>query len=101
MHNPDVLSQAGQRATAGMSQILLKQAKQASPGMMLCGVCPVGRLCHCEVVHASDVLDDAVAGVVPDVHAKGEVRLGFHGQVPLDLSWPRCYFLPLRWCSTS
>jgi hypothetical protein len=26
------------------------------------------------------VLDDAVASLVPDVHAKGEVRLGLHGQ---------------------
>jgi hypothetical protein len=33
--------------------------------------------------HAGDVLDDAVACVVPDVHAKGEVRLDFHGQVRL------------------
>jgi hypothetical protein len=36
----------------------------------------------------ADVLDDAVACIVPDVHAEGEVRLGFHGQAPLDLSWP-------------
>jgi hypothetical protein len=32
--------------------------------------------------------DDAVASVVPDVHAESEVRLGFHGQVRLDSSWP-------------
>ena len=38
------------------------------------------------------MLNDAVAAVVPDIHAESEVRLGFHGQVPLDLSWPRCYF---------
>ena len=47
-----------------------------------------------EVVHASDVLDDAVAYVVPDVHAEGEVRLGFHGQAPLDLSWPAGIYTP-------
>jgi hypothetical protein len=40
---------------------------------------PVGRLCHLEVVHASDVLDDAVACVVPDVHADGEVVSVFIG----------------------
>jgi hypothetical protein len=34
-----------------------------------------------EVGNARDVLDDAVACVVPDVHAEGEMRLGFHGQV--------------------
>ena len=53
---------------------------------------PVGRFRHLEVIHASDVLDDAVACVVPNIDAKGEVGLGFHGQVRLDLSWPRCYF---------
>ena len=42
--------------------------------------CPVGRLCHLEVVHAGDVFDDAVACVVPDVHAKGEVCLGLQGK---------------------
>jgi hypothetical protein len=46
--------------------------------------CPVGRLGHLEVVYASDMLDDAVAGVVPDVHAEGEARLGLHRQVRLD-----------------
>src|SRR5260221_13913833 len=34
---------------------------------------PVGCLCHLEVVDAGDVLPDAVAGVVPDLHAEGEV----------------------------
>jgi hypothetical protein len=32
--------------------------------------CPVGRHRHLEVVHASDLLNDAVAGLVPDVHTK-------------------------------
>src|SRR5262245_275375 len=50
--------------------------------------CPVSCLRHLEIVNASDVLDDAVATVIPDVHAEGEMRLGFHGQVPLDSSWP-------------
>src|SRR5262249_17857893 len=40
--------------------------------------CPVSRLCHLEIVHARDVLDDAVAGVVPDVYAEDEVGLGLH-----------------------
>ena len=35
--------------------------------------CPVGRLGHLEVVYASDVLDDAVASVVPNIDAEGEV----------------------------
>src|SRR5258708_28563650 len=49
---------------------------------------PVGRHRHLKVVHAGDVLNDAAAGVVPDVHAEGEVRLGFHGQARLDSPWP-------------
>jgi hypothetical protein len=32
------------------------------------------------IIHASNVFDDAVASLVPDVHAEGEVRLGLHGQ---------------------
>jgi hypothetical protein len=39
-------------------------------------------LCHLEVIHASDMLND------------GEVRLGFHGQVRLDLSWPGAIYIP-------
>jgi hypothetical protein len=31
--------------------------------------CPVGRLCHLEVVHTSDVLDDAHPGIVPNIDA--------------------------------
>jgi bifunctional non-homologous end joining protein LigD len=50
--------------------------------------CPVGRFSHLEVIHASNVLDDAVASLVPDVHAEGEVRLGLHGQARLDSPWP-------------
>jgi len=34
--------------------------------------------------------------VVPDVHAEGEVRLGFHGQVRLDLSWRYLYPMLVR-----
>jgi hypothetical protein len=49
---------------------------------------PVGRFSHLEVIHASNVLDDAGAGLVPDVHAEGEVRLGLHGQARLDSPWP-------------
>jgi hypothetical protein len=46
--------------------------------------CPVGRFSYLEVIHASNVLDDAGAGLVPDVHAEGEVRLGLNGQARLD-----------------
>jgi hypothetical protein len=40
------------------------------------------------------VLDDAVASVVPDVHAEGEVRFGFHGQARLDSPWPVDIYTP-------
>jgi hypothetical protein len=40
----------------------------------------VCRLSHLEIVDASDVFDDAPSGVVPDVHAKGEVCLGLQGK---------------------
>jgi ATP-dependent DNA ligase len=41
------------------------------------------------------MLDDAVAASVPNVHAEGEVGLGLHGQVPLDLSWPAAVYSPM------
>jgi ATP-dependent DNA ligase len=47
------------------------------------------------VVDAGDVLDDAHAGVVPNIHAKSEVGLGFHGQVRLDSSWPAAIYTPM------
>jgi hypothetical protein len=37
----------------------------------------------------------AVAGVVPDVHAESKIRLGFHGQVRLDSSWPVGIYTPM------
>jgi len=37
------------------------------------------------------MLDDTVGVGVPDVHAEGEVRLGFHGQVPTRLVLARRY----------
>jgi hypothetical protein len=49
---------------------------------------PVDRFGHLEIVGSGNVLDDAVASVVPDVHAEGEVRFGFHGQARLDSPWP-------------
>jgi hypothetical protein len=49
---------------------------------------PVSRFRHLEVRHAGNVLDDAVASLVPDVHAESEVRLGLHGQARLDSPWP-------------
>jgi hypothetical protein len=48
-------------------------ARRVSSRRIAVITCLEGRLCHLEVVHASDVLDNAVAGVVPDVHAEGEV----------------------------
>src|SRR5262245_30139739 len=56
--------------------------------------CPVSCLGHLEIINASDVLDNAVATVIPDVHAEGEMRLGFHGQVRLDSSWPAGIYTP-------
>jgi hypothetical protein len=42
------------------------------------------------------VIDNAVAGVVPNVHAKGEVRLGLHrGQIRLDWPAPRAIYTPM------
>jgi hypothetical protein len=49
-----------------------------------------------EIGKVGDVLDNAVAGVVPDVHAEGKMRLGFHGQVRLDLSWPAGIYTACR-----
>ena len=49
---------------------------------------------HLEVIHSGDVLNDAVACVVPDVDTEGEVRLGLHGQVRLDSSWPAAIYTP-------
>jgi hypothetical protein len=69
MHDPDAVSQGDARRWP------------ARHG------CPVSRLCHLEVVYPSDMLNDAVACVVPDVHAEGKMRLGLHrGQIRLD--WP-------------
>jgi hypothetical protein len=47
-----------------------------------------------EIVGSGSVLDDAVGSVVPDVHAEGEVRLGFHGQARLDSPWPGTIYTP-------
>src|SRR5262249_15626376 len=46
-----------------------------------------------EVVHASDLLDDVVRGVVPDVDAEGEVGLGFIG-AKSDWPAPRAKYTP-------
>jgi hypothetical protein len=37
------------------------------------------------------MLHNAAAGVVPNVHAEGKVRLGFHGQAPTRLALARHY----------
>jgi hypothetical protein len=46
--------------------------------------CPIGRLCHLEVIHTGNMLKDAVAGVVPDVDMEGmnRGRGGRSGRVP-------------------
>jgi|SRR5262249_9508808 len=55
----------------------------------------VGCLAHLEIINARDVLDNAVAGEVPNVHAESKMRLGFHGQVRLDSSWPTGIYTPM------
>ena len=35
--------------------------------------CPVGRLRNLEVIDASDVLEDAVRGAVPDIHLNSDL----------------------------
>jgi len=48
-----------------------------------------------EIIDTGDVLDDVVAGLVPDIDAKSELGLGLHGAAPPRgrASWPpvRCY----------
>ena len=57
--------------------------------------CAIGRLCYLEVVYASDVLDNAVADIVPNIDAEGEVSLGLHrGQIRLDWPAPRVIYTP-------
>src|SRR6516162_1840481 len=79
MHHPDALSQGDARRWP------------AQDG------CPVGRHRHLEVVHASDVLDNAVACVVPNVDAEGEADLGLHrGQSgPIGLARAPRYLYPM------
>jgi hypothetical protein len=67
--------------------------------------CSIGRHRYLEVVHAGDMLENAVAGGVPDIDPEGEVRLGFHGQVSTRLVLARwclypthvAYASPSRW----
>jgi hypothetical protein len=63
---------------------LLKRVSIKAPPRRL----PGRSLRPLEVIHASNVLDDAVASRVPDVHAEGEVRLGLYGQARPDSPWP-------------
>jgi hypothetical protein len=56
--------------------------------------CSIGGLGNLEITNASDVLNDAGAYVIPDVHTEGAVRLGLHAQVPLDSSWPAGIYIP-------
>jgi hypothetical protein len=70
MHHPDTLPQRDPRH---------RPARDGGP---------VDGFGHLEVVGSGDVLDDAVASIVPDIHSEGEVRLGFHGQGRLDSPWP-------------
>jgi len=75
--------------------VLIYDARALPQGDPGCGPArhrrPVDRFGHLEIVGAGNVLDDAVASVVPDVHAEGEVRLGFHGQVPTGLALAQRY----------
>src|SRR5262249_6489234 len=58
--------------------------------------CPIGRHRDLEVVHASDVLDNAVGCVVPNIDAEGKMRLGLHrGKFRLDLPWPVVIYTPI------
>src|SRR5262245_66025548 len=56
---------------------------------------PVSRHRNLEVIDASDLLDDAVRGAVPDIHAEGRVALGLHRcQIRLDWPAPRAIYTP-------
>src|SRR5947209_3647761 len=80
----------------GVDNRLWSQQRDPRPWPARYG-CPVGGLCYLEVVHASDMLNDAVACVIPDVHAEGEVDLGLHGASPTRLALARTprYLYPL------
>jgi ATP-dependent DNA ligase len=40
------------------------------------------------IFEAGEVLDNVIAGVIPNIDAEGKIRLRLHGQVRLDSSWP-------------
>ena len=58
----------------------------------------VGRSLTLRVAPAATpaMLHNAAAGVVPNAHAEGKVRLGFHGQVRLHSPWPGIVYKPCR-----
>jgi hypothetical protein len=66
------IDNAGARAQAARKYPATKQNTSATKAPTL------------EVVHTSDVLDDATPGVIPDVDAEGKMRFGLRGQVRLD-----------------
>jgi hypothetical protein len=46
------------------------------------------------IIQTSEMLDNLVAAAVPGIDPKGKMRLGFHGQVRLDSSWPIDIYTP-------
>ena len=78
------------RADAGCPRSLARSARLASAPRLL-GRSPL----PARSVYAGNVLDDAVASVVPDVHSEGKVGLGLHGQARLDSSWPAAIYAPM------
>jgi hypothetical protein len=55
---------------------------------------PISGHGHGVIIEAGKVLDEVIAGVVPNVDPEGKIRLGFHGQVQLDSSWPDAIYRP-------
>jgi hypothetical protein len=43
---------------------------------------PIGRDRRLEIIDSSDVLNDAVTGIIPDIDAESEVGLRLHGVAP-------------------
>ena len=58
-----------------------------------CG--PIGGNRRLEVIDPCNVLDDVVAGVVPDIDSKGEVGLGLHNAAPAVFGGAGAMLLPV------
>src|SRR5262249_18522283 len=81
----------------------IKFIAEPDPGHFMSGVHSlsipmVGRSLTLRVAPAATpaMLHNTAAGVVPNVHAEGKVRLGFHGQVRLHSPWPGIVYKPCR-----